>query len=113
MIHRDPLTSDQLDWLGEVLLNRIDEDAVTEGLDEGVIGIFDVYDKQGRFTRQVTLKGDGDPLNDGYFFVRDRLFVVTDFLPAMMALQGGGGGEQEEEAEEEPELMQIISYRVN
>jgi uncharacterized protein len=39
VIPRDPLTNDQLDWLGEILLNRIDDHAVTEGLDEGVIDI--------------------------------------------------------------------------
>ena len=39
MIPRDPLTSEQLDWLEEVLLNRIDDDAVTNGLDEGVLDI--------------------------------------------------------------------------
>jgi hypothetical protein len=78
---------------------------------KGSVGVFDVFDKQGRFSKQVTLNGHGDPLNDGYFFVKDRLFVVTDFLAALMALQGGGGGEEGDE-EEEPELMQIISYKV-
>lgn len=39
MTPRDPLTSEQLDWLEEVLLNRIDDDAVTMGLDEGVLDI--------------------------------------------------------------------------
>ena len=53
---------------------------------------------------------DGDPRNDGYFFVNDRLFVVTDFLHALMALQGGAGAD--EEVEDEVELMEIISYRV-
>lgn len=80
------------------------------GLDEGVAGIFDVYDKKGQFVKQVTLEGEGDPKNDGYFFVKDRLFVVTDWLAAMMALQGGGS--DAEDAEEEPELMEIISYRI-
>jgi hypothetical protein len=83
----------------------------SNGLPDGVIGTFDVFDKQGRFMRQVTLKGEGDPLNDGYFFVKDRLFVVTDFLHAMMALRSGGAG-SDDEAEDEPELMQIISYKV-
>jgi hypothetical protein len=83
----------------------------SNGLPEGVIGIWDVFDDKGRFVRQVTLKGDGDPLNDGYFFVKDRLFVVTDFLNALMALQGGGGGE-DDEVDDEAELMEIISYRV-
>ena len=58
---------------------------------------------------------EGDPrrfLQELYFFVKDRLFVVTDFLAALMALQGGGGGDEEAEDEDEPELMQIISYRV-
>jgi hypothetical protein len=85
----------------------------TQGLDDGVLAIYDVFDKQGRFTEQVTLEADGDPLNDGVFFVGNRLFLVTDFLPAMMALQGGGGGTEEEEEEDEPELMQIISYRLD
>ncbi len=83
----------------------------TNGLKPGVAAIFDVFDENGRFTRQVTLKGEGDALNDGYFFVKDRMFVVTDFLHAMMALQGGGSTGDEEEAEE-AELMQIISYRL-
>jgi uncharacterized protein len=51
VIPRDPLTSEQLDWLEEVLLNRIDEDAVTEGLDEGVI---DVPELDGFFTAIVS-----------------------------------------------------------
>jgi hypothetical protein len=86
----------------------------TRGMDEGVLAIYDVFDKLGRFAEQIKVVADGDPTNDQVFFVRDRLFVVTDFLPAMMALQGGGSQaeEEEEEAEEEPELMQIISYRL-
>ena len=39
MIPHAPLTSDQLDWLEDFLLNRIDEEAVTEGLDEGILDI--------------------------------------------------------------------------
>jgi hypothetical protein len=79
-------------------------------LDDGVVGVFDVFDKKGRFVQQVELKGEGNPRSDGYFFVKDRLFVVTDFLAALMALQGGGGSV--EDAEEEPELMQVISYKL-
>ncbi|MCP3981101.1 MAG: 6-bladed beta-propeller [bacterium] len=81
------------------------------GLDDGVVGVFDVFDKQGHFVKQVKLKGEGNPREDGYFFAKDRLFVVTDWLNALMALQGGGS-EAAEEAEDEPELMQIISYPV-
>ena len=81
------------------------------GLKDGVVGTWDVFDPQGRFVKQVTLKGEGNPRDDGYFFVGDRLFVVTDWLHALMALQGGGQASEDEE-EEEAELMQIISYRV-
>lgn len=76
----------------------------------GVVGVFDVFDKDGRFTRQVTLKGQGDPNKDGYFFVGDHLFVVTDWLNAMMALQGGGGGQ--EDMDEDAEPMEIICYEL-
>jgi hypothetical protein len=84
----------------------------TNGVPDGVLGIFDVFDKKGHFVKQVTLKGDGNPETDGFFFVKDRLFVVTDFLAAMMALQGGGGDEGEAD-EDEPELMEIISYKLD
>lgn len=77
---------------------------------EGVVGGFDVFDKDGRFARRVTLKGQGDPTTDGQFFVRDRLFVVTDWLNAMMALQGGAPPEGESDEEAEP--MEIISYKL-
>ncbi len=76
---------------------------------EGVLGHYDVFDENGRYARRVTLKGQGDPTVDGQFFVKDRLFVVTDWLNALMALQGGAaaGGEEEDE---EAEPMEIISY---
>ena len=35
----DPLTREELEWLGEVLLERIDDDAVTDGLDEGILDV--------------------------------------------------------------------------
>lgn len=85
-----------------------------QGLPDGVIGVFDVFDSSGHFIKQVTLKGEGDSTVDGYFFVADRLFVVTDWLNSLMALQGGGGqSEDEEEMDEEDALMEILSYKVN
>lgn len=77
---------------------------------DGIVGGFDVFDKDGHFARQVTLKGQGDPSKDGYFVVKDRLFVVTDWLNAMMALQGGAGAAGEMDEEAEP--MEIICYRL-
>ena len=77
---------------------------------EGEIGRYDVFDKAGKLERQVILKGQGNPQTDGYFFVKDRLFVVTDFLDALMALQGGAGAA--EETDEEAEPMEVICYQL-
>jgi hypothetical protein len=76
---------------------------------DGVVGVFDVFDAEGRFVRQVALQGEGDPLEDGYFFVGDRFFVVTGFLDAAMAAQGAAL----EEDEEEPLPMEVICYRLD
>ncbi len=80
------------------------------GIPEGELGHYDVFDKNGKLARQVVLKGQGDPQQDGYFFVGDKLFVVTDFLDALMALQGGAGAT--EEADEEAAPMEIICYQL-
>ncbi len=79
-------------------------------LPEGTIGGFDVYGNDGKLRRQVVLEGQGNPQTDGYFFVGDRLFVVTDWLDSMMALQGGAASE---EADEDAEPMEIICYRLD
>ena len=34
-----PLTDDELDWLNDFLLERIDDDADTEGKDEGIFEV--------------------------------------------------------------------------
>lgn len=76
---------------------------------DGSLGMFDVFDPEGRFQRQVTLMGQGDPIQDGYFFVGDRLYVVTGFLDAAMAAQGGGS---EEAGLDEAEPMAVICYQI-
>ncbi len=76
----------------------------------GVMGTFDVYDPQGRFVKQVSFKGDGDPRDDFFFFVQDRLYVVTDFLNALVAMQGGMSGDEEAE---DAEPMAVICYQLD
>lgn len=85
----------------------------TVELEEGKIGTFDVFDKDGHLIRQVTLEGQGNPREDGLFMVGDRLFVVTDWLDSMMALQGGGGAAAEGESDEDAEPMEVICYQLN
>jgi hypothetical protein len=80
----------------------------------GSLGTFDVLDADGRFVRQVTLMGQGDPQEDAYFFDKDRIYVVTGFLNAALAAQGGGEAEGEESAEaEDVAPMEVICYRVD
>lgn len=76
---------------------------------EGSIGVFDVFDAKGHYKRQITLKGEGNPVTDGYFFSGDRLFVVTDFLSAAMTANGGSADVLEDE---NPEPMAVICYKL-
>jgi sugar lactone lactonase YvrE len=78
---------------------------------EGTIGMFDVFDSKGRFVREITLEGEGDPKTDGYFFVGSRVYVVTDLLQAAIAMQGGG--ESADLGDEEPEPMAVICYKID
>ena len=77
---------------------------------DGSIGVFDVFNHDGHFVRQVTLNGEGDPAQDAYFFVGHRLYVVTGFLSAAMAAQGGADNENEEE---DAEPMAVICYQLD
>lgn len=72
------------------------------------IGVFDVFDRKGHFAEQVTLKGYRDHEDDAVFFVGEHVFVITDFISSLAALQGGSGGEEEAEADAKP--MEVICY---
>jgi hypothetical protein len=72
--------------------------------------VFDVFNREGKFVRQVTLMGEATPREDAYLFVGDRVYVLTGFLDAAMAAQGGGP-EGEESLDAEP--MGIIAYTVD
>jgi hypothetical protein len=81
----------------------------TRARPDGAMGVFDVFDSQGRFVRQLTLMGEGQPMKDGYFFLGDRIFVVTGLLEANIASRGGHKGDDEAEADE-AEPIEVISY---
>jgi hypothetical protein len=74
------------------------------------LGVFDVFDARGRYVQEITLLGQGAPMNDGYFFIGNRLYVVTGFLDAALAAQGGGSEELEDE---EAEPMAVICYKLD
>lgn len=78
---------------------------------DGVVGVFDVFDEEGRYVRQVTLKGEGSFPSDGLHFVGERLYVVTGLQSARDAMFGGGSEtDYDEEADEDLEPMSVICY---
>jgi hypothetical protein len=82
----------------------------TRGLAAGAAGVFDVLDPEGRFLRRVTIQAPGNPLTDAYYFVGNRLYVVTDLLQAAISLQSGG--QSFKIGDEEPEPMSVICYEL-
>jgi hypothetical protein len=89
-----------------------------DDLPEGVLMVVDEFDADGRFVRQVTLRGEGDYLRDEVVVCGDRLFVVTDQRAAMQGLMGGPGGpsgprgEAVDEDEEEPMPIAVVAFRI-
>ncbi len=75
---------------------------------EGAIAAFDVYDRSGKFTRQVTFEGKGNYRKDGFHFVNDRFYVVTGLRSARRAMFGDAGGGADSDEEAEP--MSVICY---
>ena len=60
-------------------------------LPDGVFAVFDVFDPEGVFVRQVELRGPGDALEDGIFFDGDdRLLVVEGYMDSMLTWYAGG-----------------------
>jgi hypothetical protein len=77
---------------------------------DGVMATYDVFDANGHFVKQVSVKCEGDGQEDGLIFVGDdRILHVTGFIDAVVALQGGSPAEDEGE---EPEPMEAICYRI-
>jgi hypothetical protein len=79
---------------------------------DGSIGVFDVFDSEGRFVKQLTLMGEGDPIADGYYFLGERVYVVTDQLEANIASRGGRTNDDEADVDE-AEPICVICYRLN
>ena len=81
---------------------------------EGTIGRFDVYDKDGRFAKRIALEGEGDYEDDGFFFSKNRLYVVLGLRSAAAAMRGGrtdSGGEEVDIDEAEP--IAVVCYEVD
>ena len=83
-------------------------------LAEGVLGVFDVFDKDGHYVREATLLGEGNPAKDGVFMRGDHLIVVRHMISGIRGMFGGGGnaGSGSEDDDEDAEPIEVISYRI-
>lgn len=75
---------------------------------KGSMGIFDVFDREGRFLQQVSLLGIGDPRCDHYYIVSGRLYVVID---AENVITEGFGNVATARSNVEP--MTVICYEIS
>ena len=79
------------------------------GPDEAML-TYDIFDPSGRFTHQVALVCEGDPVNDELFRVRDDMVVlVKGSIPAMYASMAPNVEADDEAADA---FMEVVCYRI-
>jgi len=84
---------------------------------EGALAVYDVYDPDGRFVRQVELRAPYDSGDDRFEIQGDRLFVFERAQDAVSSMAAGRGmviisDRGEEEDEEDLEPLAIACYRL-
>ena len=77
--------------------------------DDGVMGVWDVYDSEGHYIKEVRVKGEGSPSEDGYFFVGDRIYQVTDLFSAAMSQIGM---DEDGDTLEAPEPVRLVAWKL-
>lgn len=77
-------------------------------VEDGTFATFDVYDRDGRYTRQVTVQAPGDYQEDAVAFAGDRMYILRGQRSARDAMFGGE--DSDEEAEEEAQPMSVVCY---
>jgi hypothetical protein len=77
-------------------------------LPDGIFAVFDVFDRDGEFIKQVELRGPGNALRDGIFLAGpDRILVVKGYMDSLMTWYGGGTKVSTDDAD-----MTIICYEL-
>ncbi|MFH2053254.1 MAG: hypothetical protein ABIK96_12365 [bacterium] len=77
----------------------------------GVMAVFDVFDREGRFARQVALRAPHEGQRVGIFLSgRDRILVVKGFFESLAAQFGNGATFSGDD--EEVEVPEVICYEM-
>jgi hypothetical protein len=75
----------------------------------GELCTLDEFDAEGRFVRQVTLRGEGDLDHDAIVVHGDRVFVLTDRQSARATVMGAGS---DDEDVDDAAPMSLICYEI-
>ena len=76
------------------------------------MAVYDVFDPDGVFIKQMRLPLDGNGIQDGIIFTGDdRLMLVKGFTDALVSLQTQGAGPSISE-DEEPAPMEVVYYAI-
>lgn len=62
---------------------------------EGCAMVLDVFDRDGRFDRQIEVAGDLDLAEDDLYLLGDRVYAITGALGSALSSMGGGDEEGE------------------
>lgn len=76
-----------------------------------VVGVFDVFDADGRHVRQVELRAPYDPATDRFVIIGDALVVFENIVGTQRGVVVMGGTVAEEAADLDAEALAIARYR--
>ncbi len=80
----------------------------------GQMAVYDVFDADGHFIKEVAVKCIGDGMDDRLFWTpAGDAVLITGFNEALRALMAGGAGGAAPEEEEESEPMEVIYLKVS
>lgn len=78
---------------------------------EGVLCTYDVFDAEGHFVEQVSVRCEGDPDADVLFWItEDRIVLVTGYTGALAAQFGRGSAVDADEEEASPQ--EVVGFTV-
>jgi hypothetical protein len=81
---------------------------------ERAFATFDVFDRSGRFIRQVSIVCGGNYEDDLIYFIKDRLYVVKGFNSGRDAMLAAFfSTDDKDDGEEEPEPLSVVCFDLN